>query len=106
MVAMDIRSEMQCAEMEIRGAFGGSPGAAVKCLIGSYERREAIQKDSFVAALIGHMVSMRAVSASAKKSLACLLKSGFVSPPIHQALALGAENNLGCTFFVFHAKAR
>lgn len=65
---MDVRSEMQYAEMEIRTALGGAPGSAVKYLVEAYERREAPQKDSFVAALIGHLVSMHAASANAKNA--------------------------------------
>jgi hypothetical protein len=68
MIAMDVRSEMQHAEMEIRTAMGSSPGSAMKYIIESYERRDGLQKDSFVAALIGHLVSIRAVSSSAKNA--------------------------------------
>jgi hypothetical protein len=65
-MAMNARSEIQAAEIEIRAAFTRSVGSAMNELLMAYRNRSPSDQDTFVAALIGHLVSLYAVSASAK----------------------------------------
>jgi hypothetical protein len=64
-MAMDIRSKMQCAELEIRAALKGSPGAAMGKLMEAYSLCDGAEKDAFVAALLGHFLCKEAAFATA-----------------------------------------
>jgi hypothetical protein len=64
MMAMDIHSEMQSAELKIRDALGLPPGLALSELMAAYTARTHTDRDVFVAALIGHLVSKRVAFAT------------------------------------------
>ncbi|WP_040620329.1 hypothetical protein [Rhodovulum sp. PH10] len=59
---MDVRSEMQRAELEIRAALAGSPGQAMSDLMQCYDSREPAEKDAFVAALIGRLATTKSLA--------------------------------------------
>jgi len=69
-MAMNIRSEMSCAELEIRKALERTPGTALHNLMEAYNSRPALEKEVFVAALVGHLVSARAAQTGSSQALA------------------------------------
>jgi hypothetical protein len=56
---MDVRSELNSAEIQIRRALEYPPGKAMSVLLDAYYAQTESGKDSFVAALIGHFVLRR-----------------------------------------------
>jgi hypothetical protein len=63
---MDERSDMSLAEKDIRLAFAKPAGLAINELMAAYSRRAPADRDAFVAALVGNLISLRALCASAK----------------------------------------
>lgn len=48
---MDVLSEMQDAELEVRGIMAGPPASAMTGIIEAYNRRPEDQKEAFVSVL-------------------------------------------------------
>jgi hypothetical protein len=59
---MNVNSEMQSAERQIRSALQARAGLALHELMQAYIACDELGKDSFVAALIGHLVAQNAVA--------------------------------------------
>ena len=58
----DIISEIQQAELQIRDALRATPGEAMQYLLEAYESRDPNQREAFMIAIIGNLVSSRIVS--------------------------------------------
>jgi hypothetical protein len=61
MIAMDVRSEMLDAEIELRDLLLGTPGQAVTGIVHGYNRRSLPEREAFVSVLATHIAIAEAV---------------------------------------------
>ena len=57
---MEIASEMQSAEIELREILAQSPGQALEGIMEAYTLRDATEREALVAVLAGRIVSSEA----------------------------------------------
>ena len=63
---MDIDSQMQRAETEISAALSSTIGNAMRALTDLYNYRNDLEKEVYVAALIGHLVAMHSAALASR----------------------------------------